>query len=119
MYPFLKQDIDNVVISKLDKPIEKYDVVLFKNKDNYVLHRVIEINGTNLIIKGDNSEGIEKANVNEILGILKGKYNKKGYIEINRNINEKYYEMSKKNKVFKKIRNSILIRVLRGRNENK
>lgn len=119
MYPFLKQDIDNVVISKLDKPIEKYDVVLFKNKDSYVLHRVIEVDGFNLFIKGDNSEGIEKANVNEILGILKGKYSKKGYIEINKELNIKYYELSNKNKLFKRIRNSILIRVLRIKNENK
>lgn len=119
MYPFLKQGKDNVIISKLDKKVEKYDVVLFKNKDNYVLHRVIDINGNNLIIKGDNSEGIEKANINEILGILKAKYNKKGYIEINDDINKKYYDLSLKNKFFKRIRNSILFRIIRGQNEDK
>ena len=108
MLPFLKQNEDNVVITKIDKPIEKYDIVLYKSKGNYVLHRVISINGDDLIIKGDNTISNENVNIKQVLGILKAKYNNKGYFEINSDINKKYYDLSNKHLFIKKIRNYFL-----------
>lgn len=108
MLPFLKQNEDNVVITKIDKPIEKYDIVLYKSKGNYVLHRVININGDDLIIKGDNTISSEIVNIKQVLGILKAKYNNKGYFEINSDINKKYYDLSNKHLFIKKIRNYFL-----------
>lgn len=108
MLPFLKQNKDNVVITKVDKPIEKYDIVLYKSKGNYVLHRVININGDDLIIKGDNTISSENVNIKQVLGILKAKYNNKGYFEINSDINKKYYDLSNKHLFIKKIRNYFL-----------
>lgn len=108
MLPFLKQNKDNVVITKVDKPIEKYDIVLYKSKGNYVLHRVININGDDLIIKGDNTISSEIVNIKQVLGILKAKYNNKGYFEINSDINKKYYDLSNKHLFIKKIRNYFL-----------
>lgn len=105
MLPFLKQNRDNVVITKVDKPIEKYDVVLYKSNNNYVLHRVIDINGDELLIKGDNTISSEKVNIKQVLGILKSKYNKKGYVEVNSDINKRYYDLSNKYLFLKKIRN--------------
>lgn len=111
MLPFLKQKDDFVVITKVDRPIKLYDVVLYKNSNGYVLHRVIDIKDNILKIKGDNTLSDEEINTNNVLGILKAKYNKKGYIELDDEINRKYYELSNKHKLFKRIRNGILRRL--------
>ena len=111
MLPFLKQKDDSIVITKVDRPIKLYDVVLYKNSSGYVLHRVIDNKGNVLKIKGDNTLSDEEIDTNNILGILKAKYNKKGYIELDDEINRKYYELSNKHKLFKRIRNGILRRL--------
>lgn len=108
MLPFIKQNKDNVIITKVDKPIEIYDTVLYITNENYILHRVIDINGDELIIKGDNTINSEKVNIKQVLGILKAKYNKNGYVEINSDINKKYYELSNKHLLIKRVRNHFL-----------
>lgn len=53
MAPLLISGRDSVILEKAKK-IKKNDVVLFKNNDGkYILHRIVKINGGEIITKGD------------------------------------------------------------------
>ena len=43
MKPLLHQGKDVVIISSIDRPIKKLDIVLYKVGERYVLHRVLKI----------------------------------------------------------------------------
>lgn len=53
MYPFLRDRQDNVVIKKKDS-YQKYDIVLYKRNNMYILHRIIKVLDKGYIIRGDN-----------------------------------------------------------------
>lgn len=93
MSPFLK-DQTKVTISK-PKDIKLYDVVLYQNKDKYVLHRVIDIKDSLYTTKGDNYTKTESISKDKIIGVLIGYYKKNEYIEINDSINKRFYNISK------------------------
>ena len=53
MYPFLSGDKDYILLSPVNEPVVKNDVVLFFYKGRHVLHRVIKIEGEKYIMQGD------------------------------------------------------------------
>ena len=56
MLPFLKEGRDMVLLKAPAEPLQKYDIVLYKNSaEGYILHRIIRVNGSDYIICGDNS----------------------------------------------------------------
>ncbi len=77
MEPMLRQDRDLVVVKKAVSRPEKYDVVLYRRGDAYVLHRVIgERNGC-LRIRGDNTFSVENVPYENVIGVLAG-FQRKG-----------------------------------------
>ena len=70
MLPFLKEKRDEVIISVPEKPIKKYDIVLYKHDGVYVLHRVIKIKDKFFFICGDNSAVLEAVEREQILGVV-------------------------------------------------
>ena len=79
MLPLIKQDRDIVVIRKISDELKKYDVVLFKRhnlkteKDDYVLHRILKVNGDGTYyIVGDNCISGDVVKKENIIGILDG-----------------------------------------------
>lgn len=56
-------EVGDDVLIKVTKDIKKGDVVVFDNKenDNFILHRVIQINENDVITKGDNNNMNDKA----------------------------------------------------------
>lgn len=60
MLPFLKEGRDSVRLVKPNRAPEKYDIVLYRVRDEYVLHRIIGFDGDNYIICGDNCRGWER-----------------------------------------------------------
>ena len=54
-------EIDDYVIVKNTKDINLKDIITFKDKKNYITHRVVEIRGDKIITRGDanNSNDIE------------------------------------------------------------
>lgn len=103
MSPFLNEHNNRVVISKLNRDIHLYDVVLYKTNNKYVLHRVIGINDNEYVIRGDNRLLEEYIQKDKILGILIAYYSKDEYIEINDDINKKWYKRSKNTLLLRKI----------------
>lgn len=93
MFPFLK-DQTKVTIAK-PKDIKLYDIVLYQNKDKYVLHRVVDIKDNLYVIKGDNYIKTESISKDRIIGVLVGYYKENSYIELNDSINKRFYNISK------------------------
>ena len=68
MLPFIRGERDTVVLSKAEE-LRKGDIVLaLIEGKRYVLHRIIEINGSRVILMGDgNISGIEKCSKDDVL----------------------------------------------------
>lgn len=69
MLPFLRERKDTIVIQKREQ-YKKFDVVLYKRKDNYVLHRIIKVLPETFHIRGDNCYYDEYVKHNEIIGVM-------------------------------------------------
>lgn len=108
MFPLLNQNTDKIVVGKVDKSnVKKLDIVLYKTKNGYILHRVIDIKDNTLIIRGDNMLLKEHVDIDNIYGVLVGYYNTKKYVEITDSINRKYYYLSLISFPFRKIKHMI------------
>ena len=70
MRPFLENGRDSVVLSA-GSILEKGDIVLAEiAPGKYVLHRIIKINGNNLLLMGDgNYKGTESCRIADVAGI--------------------------------------------------
>ncbi len=71
MKPLLKQHEDLVVIKKITEPLKKYDVILFKRNNKYILHRILKVNVNSYDTAGDHNWWKEyDVKPSEIIGIL-------------------------------------------------
>lgn len=70
MEPMLRQNRDLVVIRTLSSRPEKYDAVLYKRGENYVLHRIIRVCEDHYLIRGDNTYRLEYVPFAAVLGVL-------------------------------------------------
>ncbi len=72
MMPLLRQKRDIIEIKKKDLGrCRKYDVVLYKRGDKYILHRILRILPEGYIIAGDHNTFIEKDITDgRILGVM-------------------------------------------------
>ncbi len=70
MLPFLRDRKDTIIIKR--KPIyNKYDVVLYKRNDKYILHRIVKVLDNSYIVRGDNCYYNEyDINDHKIIGYL-------------------------------------------------
>lgn len=86
MWPMLKNRKDHIVIGRVDRPLRKYDVPMYRRSDlhkKYVLHRIIKVkkNG-GYVICGDNLWKKEyDITDEEIVGVLKGFFKGDRYID--------------------------------------
>ena len=56
MFPLLRNGKDSVILEKcLPDELKPMDVVLFRYRGSYVLHRIIQRMGDDLLIQGDGS----------------------------------------------------------------
>lgn len=72
MMPLLRQHRDIIEIRpKGDHRCKKYDVVLYKRGENYILHRILRVLPDGYIIAGDNNIFLEYGIKDEqILGVM-------------------------------------------------
>lgn len=76
MRPFLEDRRDKALLKKNDS-IRINDVVLAEiPQKNYVLHRIIKINGNNIVLRGDGNIRTESCKTNNIKGTAVGFYRK-------------------------------------------
>ena len=78
MRPLFRTHRDMVVIKRIERPLKKYDVVLYTGAHNkYTMHRIIGIKNGIYIIRGDNTYRKEYVAPERIIGILT-EFNRKG-----------------------------------------
>ena len=77
MRPLFKTHRDAVILSRPDREIRKYDVVLYKTERGYILHRVIKIKGDTLVIRGDNTFVREYVKASDVIAYMTA-FNRKG-----------------------------------------
>jgi len=71
MMPLLRQSKDVIEIRKKSGRCKKYDVVLYKRGDQYILHRILQVTLTGYIIAGDHNTYKETDIRDEdILGVM-------------------------------------------------
>ncbi|MEE1019779.1 MAG: S24/S26 family peptidase [Acutalibacteraceae bacterium] len=93
MEPMLHTRKNIVIIKKVGEPLKKYDVVLYKRGDNYVLHRLVKITADGkYVFRGDNCDNNEYDITDDnVLGVLKGYYKGERYIDCNKNAAYRLY----------------------------
>lgn len=84
MRPFIEGDKDSVILAPLNRAPQRGDILLAQvqtlcGRTTYVLHRLIRIEGQDLILQGDgNLSGEERCNTADIIGIVTRIENPKG-----------------------------------------
>ena len=53
MFPFLRNEMDEVCLSPLTETPKKMDIVLFRFNGKHILHRIIDVKDDTYIIQGD------------------------------------------------------------------
>ncbi len=69
MLPTLRQG-DKIVLSPLVRPVRRYDVVLYRSGDRYVLHRILAVRRNGLIVRGDACRDKEKLSHHAPMAVL-------------------------------------------------
>ena len=74
MFPLLRNGKDSVILEKcLPGELKPMDVVLFRYRGSYVLHRIIQRTGVDLLMQGDGSiVSMELCTVNDVVGKVTG-----------------------------------------------
>lgn len=70
MNPMLYQNRDLVILEVPNRKLQPDDVVLYKRKDQYILHRIISVDDLFYNIRGDNTYTIEKVPHEAVIGVL-------------------------------------------------
>lgn len=95
MLPLIKEGRDSVILKKPPEKLKKYDVALYRRENgDFVLHRVVAVNGGSYTMCGDNQYYREK-NVpkDAVLAIMTGLYQNGKYISVT---DKEYLSYSKK-----------------------
>ena len=93
MLPMLEQDRDTVLVVPCEKPPKKYDLVLCRYREKYILHRLIGVKDGYYLLCGDNCITTEKVKKEHILGVAEGFFKNGKYISCS---DESYLKYAKK-----------------------
>ena len=93
MYPMLRHRKDMVVVKKVDRPLKKYDVPLYRLKSGkLVMHRILKVTDNGYIIRGDNLLEKEYNITDEnIIGVLKAFYRGGKFYDCEKSVIYKIY----------------------------
>ena len=82
MYPMLRHRRDTVVIEKINRPLKKHDVPLYRAKSGkLLLHRILRVKSDCYVIRGDNTYSLEYVPKESVIGVLREFYrNGKHYV---------------------------------------
>lgn len=69
MFPLLRNEIDQVLLSPVDCAPQKMDIILFRFRGKHILHRIIDVKDDKFIIQGDGVyASFEQCGLNDIVG---------------------------------------------------
>lgn len=71
MRPMLREGRDSVILSRVDRPLKKYDVILYRRADDtYVLHRIVSVEGDTYRCVGDQQFLTESVAHDQVIAVL-------------------------------------------------
>ena len=70
MEPLFRTRRDMVIFEAANGELKKYDVVLYRVGDSYVMHRIIGIRAGDYVIRGDNTYTKEYVNKDSVIAVL-------------------------------------------------
>jgi len=70
MLPMIREGADTVEVRPVSGLLRRGDVVLYKVKDSYLLHRILRVEPDCCIIRGDNCYTKETVLPEQILGVM-------------------------------------------------
>ena len=71
MLPLIRHGKDlMVILPRPDRRLKRFEAVLFRRGDSYVLHRVFKASGDAYIMCADNLSSLERVEDNQIIGVL-------------------------------------------------
>lgn len=106
MEPLLLQGRNTITLSPLSRDVRVGDVVLFRYRGTWILHRIDRIEGQNVTLQGDNCYSKEKVTKSDIVALLTGVNYKDGRtIETG---SDHWISMSRKAVRHNKRRNAVL-----------
>ena len=81
MMPVLNQKQDAVRLVRVERPLKKYDIVLYIRTDGaVVLHRIIRVKKDGYVIRGDNCLWNEWIRQEQIIAVAEGIYKNGAYV---------------------------------------
>lgn len=83
MLPFFKHQETSVTVEKITKPLKKWDVILFVVKNQYILHRVIQVKNQEMICQGDYLFSKEVIKEEDVIGIVISFENQGKVVDVN------------------------------------
>ena len=110
MLPLLRERIDTVKIVKVDRKLEKGDVILYERPNNvFVLHRIVGIKKNKqeekYILCGDNQTNLEKyVTIDQVIGVMDGYYKEETYISIQNEDYKTYVKRRIRSRIRRKVR---------------
>ncbi len=76
MRPFLEDGRDKAVLTKPSHPKVGDPVLAEVSPKHFVLHRIISIQGNNVVLRGDGNLAVERCRIEDIKGAVQGFYRK-------------------------------------------
>jgi signal peptidase I len=83
MLPFFKHQETTVTVEKMTRSLKKWDVILFRVKDQYILHRIVKIKNQEIICQGDYLFSKEVIKLDDVIGIVESFETKGKVIDVN------------------------------------
>lgn len=88
MFPFIKDGQRIALMPLKNSNLRLGDIVLAKWNNQYILHRIIAMNEFQVSLAGDNNLSlIEKTDISNVLGKLKGSFNDKNVFRVHSVLN--------------------------------
>jgi len=81
MKPMIRPRRDSVLFVPLIGRATKYDLVLYRRHDKYIMHRIIRVLPEGYLIRGDNGYLKELVLEHQLIGVMQGFYRDERYIE--------------------------------------
>lgn len=107
MYPML-QTGDRVLVVPVTRPLQKYDIPVYRRDGHFTMHRIVKVTKSGYIICGDNRTHLEKDITDEkIVGVLGGFYHGNAFISADSDVCRRYGKKAVKSYFYRKIKGKL------------
>lgn len=82
MLPAIRDGVDPILVSKPRSRLKPYDVAVYRAREKYIVHRVLEVHPDHYVIRGDNCVSKEYVLDSQIVGVMTGFWRGERFIDV-------------------------------------